>query len=176
LDIFPTLCDLVNLPKPAGLQGVSLLPLLKGEWKSVRHEIFAENSFHVSYEPKRCIRTERYKYIRNYSAYGRSMPANTDDCPDKTARIESGYYNRAVELEQLFDLHNDPFERVNLVSDRAFTEIRFDIARRLFLWMKKTGDPLLEGVMRPPDGAKVNYPHSLSPSEKVYIKDWDELM
>jgi arylsulfatase A-like enzyme len=176
LDIFPTLCDMVNVPKPAGLQGVSLMPLLKGECNSVRDEIFAENSFHVSYEPKRCIRTERYKYIRNYSAYGKPIPANTDDCPDKTVRIESGYYNRSVESEQLFDLLCDPFERVNLVQDRSVAEIKFDLARRLFSWMKKTDDPLLCGVMQPPAGAKVNYPGSLSPSEKVFINDWDELM
>ena len=31
MDVFPTLCDLCNLPKPAGLEGNSLLPVMKGE-------------------------------------------------------------------------------------------------------------------------------------------------
>ena len=40
------------------------MPLLEGRQEKVRDEIFAEINFHTSYEPVRCVRTERYKYIR----------------------------------------------------------------------------------------------------------------
>lgn len=176
LDVFPTFCDMLKLPKPEGLQGVSFLPLLKGERDSIREEVFAESSFHVAYEPKRCVRTERFKYIRNYSGYGKPMPSNADDCPDKAARIKAGFYDRPVDPEQLFDLSSDPCERINLAKEPGFAGVKSDLAERLSGWMNLTRDPLLEGVMRPPEGAKVNYPHSLSASEKVFIRDWSELV
>ena len=43
-----------------------MLPLLKGERESIREELFAEVSYHAAYEPKRAVRTERYKYIRRF--------------------------------------------------------------------------------------------------------------
>ena len=42
LDIFPTVCDLLDLPKPDVLQGISLRPLLQGK-RSEDREIFFES-------------------------------------------------------------------------------------------------------------------------------------
>lgn len=176
LDIFPTLCDLLEMRAPESLQGVSFAPILAKEKDSVRQEIFAENSFHVAYEPKRCVRTSRFKYIKNYSGYGKRMPANTDDCPDKSLRIACGFYDQEIELEQLFDLTCDPYERINLIDDPVFAEEKIKLSQHLLSWMKQTEDPLLKGIMQPPDGAKVNYPASLSAAEKVFITDWEELV
>ena len=175
LDVFPTLCGVLDLPCPPGLEGQSLVPLFDGTKEAIRDELFAENSFHVSYDPSRCIRTDRYKYIRHFSAYGKRMAANTDDCPDKEARIRDGFYNRPREMEMLFDLSTDPCERINLALDPVYEEVRKDLSARLSQWMEKTRDPLLKGIMIPPPGAKVNYPASLSPAEKVFIRDWSEL-
>src|SRR5207247_1678035 len=66
IDLFPTLCDLLEIEKPAWLQGRSLLPLLHGEAEEVNDEIFAEVTYHAAYEPQRCVRTRRWKYIRRY--------------------------------------------------------------------------------------------------------------
>lgn len=38
--------------------------LVAGKVDQLHDCIFAESNYHASYEPMRCIRTERYKYIR----------------------------------------------------------------------------------------------------------------
>src|SRR3712207_8176259 len=62
---YPTLSR-SGVDRPAYLQGESLLPLVNGEADEVREAIFAEKTYHVAYEPERCARTHRYKYIRRF--------------------------------------------------------------------------------------------------------------
>lgn len=176
LDLYPTLCELTGVPQPEGLQGVSLCPLLEGSADRVRDRVFAEINFHVAYEPMRCIRTQRYKYIRRYSAYERPMPCNADDSPDKTLRLEAGFYRRPQPRELLFDLVCDPLERVNRIDDPEYAQTAAQLRRELELWLERSGDPIRDGVMVPPETALVNYPDSLSPAEKVFIKDFRQLL
>jgi arylsulfatase A-like enzyme len=175
LDIFPTLCELLDLKPPERLQGFSLLPLLRRQQKEIRDEIFAEISYHVAYEPVRCIRTREFKYIRRYGSYLKGIPSNVGDCLDKSRRLESGFYDQPRPREYLFDLSNDPIERINLADDKQFSEVLVDLSRRLDAWLEKTDDPVRRGTMIPPDGVKVNYPDSKSPSEKIFIDDWTKL-
>lgn len=60
MDIFPTLCDLCGLTKPVGLEGRSLLPLMKGQEDGRDRHALAE-SFRGGFA-SRMIRTDRWKY------------------------------------------------------------------------------------------------------------------
>jgi arylsulfatase A-like enzyme len=51
LDVFPTLCDLLEIAPPAWLQGASLLPLVRGTASELHDAVFSEINFHVSLEP-----------------------------------------------------------------------------------------------------------------------------
>ena len=86
IDLYPTICELVGIPRPPFLQGVSLLPLLRGEVERARDEIFAGSTWHAAYEPQRAIRTERFKYIRRWGDRRRPVLPNTDDGPSKELR------------------------------------------------------------------------------------------
>ncbi|MBN1936073.1 MAG: sulfatase-like hydrolase/transferase [Anaerolineae bacterium] len=56
-DIYPTLCDLINVPLPDTVEGQSLLPVFLGE-KSLRESMyFAYTGLH------RCVRDRRFKLI-----------------------------------------------------------------------------------------------------------------
>ena len=66
LDIYPTICELLNFEKTSHLTGNSLLPVLENKENEIRDEIFAEVTFHAAYEPMRCIRTKRYKLIKRF--------------------------------------------------------------------------------------------------------------
>ncbi len=64
IDIFPTICDLLQIDHPSWLQGTSLLPLPREEVEQLHDAIFAEVTYHAAYEPMRAVRTPRWKYIR----------------------------------------------------------------------------------------------------------------
>jgi len=61
MDVFPTLCDLCGLPKPAGLEGSSLLPLLKGTEDGNSRTALSEN--YRDGFAGRMIRTAQWKYF-----------------------------------------------------------------------------------------------------------------
>ena len=63
LDIYPTVCELAGVPIPDWTEGYSMVPFMEKKAEKVRDEIFSEVTYHAAYEPKRCIRTDRYKLI-----------------------------------------------------------------------------------------------------------------
>jgi arylsulfatase A-like enzyme len=83
LDVFPTICDYVAIEHPAWLQGKSFLPVLAGQVPEINEEIFAEVNYHASYEPKRAVRTSRWKYIRRFGDRKTPVLPNCDDGPSK---------------------------------------------------------------------------------------------
>jgi N-sulfoglucosamine sulfohydrolase len=171
LDVFPTLCVIAGLPMPDWLEGHSLLPLLEGQADSVRGEIFAEVTYHAAYEPMRCIRTERFKYIRYFDDFSDTVKPNIDWSPSKVFLIENGLSERPHDpVEMLFDLVFDPAERANLASSTRYAGIRQDLANRLQRWMEQTNDPLLQGRVPRPPGAVANRRDGLHPFET----DWED--
>jgi N-sulfoglucosamine sulfohydrolase len=158
LDLYPTICDVAGIARPAWLQGAALLPLVRGE-TPVRDEIFAEVTFHGAYEPQRAVRTSRWKYIRRY-ADPPSPGTNCDAGPSNDYWLREGWAARLWEREQLYDLVHDPHEAHNLAGDPAAGEALADLRARLDAWMQATDDPLLRGHVLPPPGAQVTDPRT----------------
>jgi N-sulfoglucosamine sulfohydrolase len=157
VDLFPTVCELLELEAPAWLQGRSLMPLLRRDADEVHEAIFAELTFHAAYEPQRAVRTRRFKYIRRFDE-GHSGPVlpNVDDSPSKTLLLDHGWADREVPREQLFDLVFDPNEASNLAGDERYATMLDELRERLERWMRETGDPLLDGPVAPPPGSVLN--------------------
>ena len=168
LDVYPTICDYLGLPKPQWLEGISMKPLLEGTEEKIRDQVFAEVTYHAAYEPKRCIRTERYKFIECFDAYPYPTFCNTDDGESKSYLMEHEWKELAPEKYQLYDLVQDPTERRNLAKDLAHQEILKELKDRLYQWMKDTEDPLLAGKVEKPAGARVNKKTTLHPTDKDY--------
>lgn len=167
LDVFPTLCDWLELERPAWLEGRSMLPLLRGEEKELHDEVFAEVNYHASYEPVRAVRTQRFKYIRRYDGRATPVLPNCDDSPSKDLWLEYGWRGRAVPQEELYDLIFDPAEQNNLCADPNSAPALREMRGRLERWMTRTNDPLLKGPVPAPPGAKVNPVNGVSPKEPV---------
>ncbi|MGD0772056.1 MAG: sulfatase [Candidatus Solibacter sp.] len=167
LDIFPTLCDWLEIERPAWLEGRSVLPLLRGEEKELNDEVFAEVNYHASYEPVRAVRTQRFKYIRRYDGRTTAVLPNCDDSPSKDLWLEYGWRGRAVPQEELYDLIFDPAEQNNLRADPNSAPVLREMRGRLERWMTRTNDPLLKGPVPAPPGAKVNPVDGVSPKEPV---------
>lgn len=94
MDIFPTLMDICGIQKPDDLDGRSLLPVLNNEEseKKDQDKVLISHWIRGYPEPYRniAVTTDRFKLL-----------ANADWMADT-----SGF--------MLFDLHDDPFEQVNL--------------------------------------------------------------
>lgn len=167
MDLFPTLCDLLNIEHPGWLEGKSLLPLVRGEVPEVHEAIFAEVNYHASYEPKRAARTSRWNYVRRFGGREHPVLPNCDDGLSKDVWLKHGWKDQVVAEEQLYDTVFDPEERYNLVKDPACSAALGQMRERLNEWMQRTGDPLLRGPVKPPAGAMVNDPNGVSPKEPV---------
>ena len=168
IDVFPTLCEILDMEKPNWLQGISFLPVLEKRKEKIRDEIYSEVTFHATYEPMRCIRTERYKLIRYFDPYSRPVPANIDDGASKDFLISSGYLESTIPEEMLFDLYLDPVERENKIGEREYQDIYDELSRKLQQWMEDTDDPLLQGKVKKPEGAIVNKIDCMSAEEQDY--------
>jgi len=145
IDLFPTICELIGIGRPAWLQGESLLPLMRGEKEEIHEEVFGEVTYHAAYEPMRAARTTRWKYIRRFDGRTRPVLVNGDDGPSKTYLLQQGWADLRVDEEQLYDLVFDPNEANNLAGDPAHAATLADMRARLDRWMRATGDPILKG-------------------------------
>jgi len=75
----------------------------------------------------RAIRNERWKYVWN-----------------------------PQDINELYDLDNDPHELTNLASDEEFAPIRDDLHQQLLAWLREIADPLPEQVpLLPPAGTVI---------------------
>jgi N-sulfoglucosamine sulfohydrolase len=164
IDIFPTICDLLQIDRPRWLQGTSMLPLIRGEVERIHDAIFAEVTYHAAYEPMRAVRTNRWKYIRRFDHHLGPVLPNSDDSPSKDMLMAYGWKQRSRPLEQLYDLIFDPNEANNVANDLSVAVPLEEMRTLLDDWMYNTSDPLLRGPVPAPPGAELNDPDQLSPT------------
>ena len=113
VDMYPTLIEMAGqtVPTTQPVDGVSLLPVLKGEKASVKNEIFTyQPQYNINYypdvePPRASVIDGDWKLIRFFM-----------DNPDKTDRYE--LYDLKNNLEEGFDLsHQQPQIRDKLAKD-----------------------------------------------------------
>jgi arylsulfatase A-like enzyme len=132
VDLFPTILELLDLPIPEGVQGVSFAPVLRGRERiQIRDEIYA---FQTGYE-MRSIRTDRYKLICNFE---RHAPCT---CPGDVAHPRQS--SPVSPLVELYDLESDPLEFQNLADSPDHQEVRMTLTRKLRSWMEVQNDHIL---------------------------------
>jgi N-sulfoglucosamine sulfohydrolase len=150
VDIVPTLLEAVGAPIPPNVHGRSLLPVLRGETNSTRDTVFAEKTFHSYYDPMRAIRTDRYKFIRNFeSGFAVDVPGDVQLGAIYRTELQRYVSSTHPDLE-LYDLDVDPLESQNLAGRPEIASIQSDLDARLWHWMAETGDPLLNGPVPSP--------------------------
>ncbi|NLF03065.1 MAG: sulfatase, partial [Anaerolineales bacterium] len=127
-----------------------------------------EVTYHAAYEPQRAVRTHRWKYIRRFGDRRSPVLPNCDDSLSKDVWLQHGWRDRERPVEALYDLVWDPNEANDVASRPGMAPILAEMRQRLDRWMRTTADPLLDGPVSPPPGARVNDPDGLSPREPVY--------
>lgn len=162
VDVYPTICEILSLPKPQWLEGSSLIPLVDGI-DTVRDEVCSEVNWHAAPEPMRSVRTLQYNYVRRFMPQSGPVLPNCDDSVSKTLLRKAGWDHRVQVAEELYDLVFDPNEACNRASDPSYAEILAEMRIRLTSWMEKTNDPLLTGRLEPWPDAKTKLPGEDSP-------------
>lgn len=168
LDIFPTVCDLLEIEHPSWLRGRSLLPLMWEDTAVLHNHLFFELNYHAAYEPVRAVRTPRWKYIRRFDVYPYPVLPNVDDSLSKSVWLAQGWDQRPLPPESLFDLSFDPTETNNLAEDDAHGDILSELRDRLERWMVEMDDPLRHGRLPAPKGGVVNRVDGRSPKEPTH--------
>jgi len=156
IDLMATVLDAAGLPQPAGMDGASFLPLLRGRTQTGRDKVFTQ--FHMTsarrHYPMRCVQNKRFGYIfnpwsdgkrvfRNESQAGRTMKAMVaaaKDDPKIAQRVEL-FLHRVP--EEFYDIQNDPDALHNLMDDAAHRGELVALQAELLAWMQRTGDPAL---------------------------------
>ena len=150
IDVLPTILDAAAVDHPPGVQGRSLLPMLRGEPQAGREAIFAEKTFHSYYDPMRGIRTRRHKLIRNFeSAFLVEVPGDIQ--AGAIFRSDPTLYSRdRPAIVELYDLEADPSETRNLAGTTEVADVERKLNAALWRWMRETEDPLLKGPVPSP--------------------------
>jgi N-sulfoglucosamine sulfohydrolase len=146
IDVLPTLLEACGLLVPTNLAGRTLSPVLLGQSETVQDVIYGEKDYHDTYDPTRCARTERYKYIRYFEV----NLFHDVRLATMTRRHHFRYPWRREGIEELYDLANDPHETRNLASDPNHAAVLKDMQSRLVGWMRRTDDPLLRQISASP--------------------------
>jgi arylsulfatase A-like enzyme len=142
IDILPTLLTVAGIPVSEKIEG-QLIPFLVETNTPQREVIYAEKTWHDDYDPMRCIRTERYKYIRNFKP-GPLLVMPSDFSNSLTAQSMHESYMAPRPDEELYDLQQDPYELTNRALDPAHDSTLRHMRERLKDWQKKTLDPVAE--------------------------------
>jgi len=149
LDLAPTLLEAAGVAAtdaPAEMQGRSLWPLLEGDegarrlWR--RDALFLEQNRHVLDIACRAVRTERWKYIRNYTdvAFGLDQNAH-DDWAHRLCELPGHPWKEPRPEEELYDLARDPQELRNRAADPEHAAALAALRERLDRHMAETDDP-----------------------------------
>lgn len=120
VDIFPTLCEANGLPVPAHLDGVSLLPALKGSSAPVKE-------FAVSQYPRGNSNSARN--VMGYSL--RDSRYRLTEWVSSFISTEKLFQQKDVMALELYDLVSDPNETVNLAADPKMTKVVESLSAKL---------------------------------------------
>ena len=119
IDYAPTFLELAGAAVPDDIQGLSLVPLLKGEhpddWRTALYYHFYEYPAEHMVKRHYGIRTDRYKLIH--------------------------FYNDIDEWE-LYDMQNDPHELDNLYGKEGYDDLTAELKSRLLSLQEQYGDPV----------------------------------
>ena len=115
IDLPPTMLQFADIYIPSTFSGISIL---EQEEKGIeRDNVFIQIS---ESQVGRAIRTKKYKY--SVRAFGNGF----------TKMNSKVYYE-----DYLYDLENDPYEKMNLANDKNFKQIRKDLSKQLSDEMEK---------------------------------------
>lgn len=146
IDIFPTICDMLGVDIPFGVQGKSFLPILSGDR-------YPEKDFSIAYSESGFggLFWDREKDALTPVEEGATECYSTFDCLNtwtqsgQTRMVVKGHYKYILNMmgqEWLYDIEKDPLERNNLIGREDMIPIAYDLSRELAAEMMRKSDDI----------------------------------
>ena len=167
VDFFPTFMEAAGLQAPAGMDGRSLVPLLKGQEQAGRDHVFTQIDYKAGRDPTpmRCVQDNHYAYIFNAWSDGQHAYKNNNEGETFKAMEVAGSSNPAIQArvemfrhrvpQEFYDLEKDPACTTNLVNDPQHRELAQKYQETLRRWMVDTHDFCLAAFDARNDPAKL---------------------
>ena len=133
LDIMPTVLEACGVPSPTGIDGASWLRLLRGETAGWRSELLYEYYWERNFPQTptiHALRTDRYKFVRVHGLW---------------------------DLDELYDLKEDPLESRNLILQPEHRKTAEELRARLWKILEDTGGMYIP--LQPDRGGQMNLRH-----------------
>lgn len=158
IDLVPTVLDILGIDVPAGVDGKSWLPIIKGNTPEIREYNFTyvNTQYDGTNYPMRAIQDSRYIMIfspwsdgatvmrRMDSMAGLTFKALAAAAPNNvaiSARVKQ--YTQGVPLA-LYDLERDPGQRLNIIDRSDMHDRTNAMKKNLLDHMRETNDPQLK--------------------------------
>ncbi len=127
LDGTPTLLDYAEVPVPSRMQGRSL--------RSLINQVGTNSTEGTGVSWRDAV------FIESYESY-------TQRCPIWNITTKDWKYNYYFgDIDELYDLKNDPHEKVNRAQDPGYRQLLFEMRERLMCWADSSLDIRLQDVI-----------------------------
>jgi len=150
IDIAATSLQMAGVPIPDYMQGRSLFA---ADYEPRECIYAARDRCDETVERIRCVRTARYKYIRNFfSNRPHTQPNRYKDSKNimiavralfaegRLNRHQARYFLPSRPVEELYDLQSDPHELNNLADQPGHEDTLRQLRAKLIKWMEQTKD------------------------------------
>jgi arylsulfatase A-like enzyme len=154
VDLAPTILTAAGIAPGPSIQGRDLSPLFQDPAARIHDVIFAERNWHDYASAGRAVRSERFKYIKNFDrATPLTPPADAVRSPTyramrrlrdegKLTPEQRACFVQPRPDEELYDLDADPHELHNLAGDPARAAVLAEMRRALAEWQRTTDDEI----------------------------------
>lgn len=159
VDFMPTILDICEIRKPQGLEGRSFTPTFTGEIQKYRDYVYAEfNENAIGYTfPTRAVHSKKFAYVFNPWSDGKRSFSSASSFHKsykvikelaKTDPKVSERYSKLVhrELEEFYDLENDPNCLNNLAKNPKYLPEIKQLRSKLSEHMKRINDYAYEAL------------------------------
>lgn len=122
MDVFSTILEIAGAKVPEGIDSRSIVSILRDEQTPWPDDLMCWSSGVYYLHSQRMLRWQQYKYV--FTPY---------------------------DIDELYDLENDPLETKNLIENPTLAEIKIEMRKRLIRNARQTSDPLakvMEGYFR----------------------------
>ncbi|HWB00223.1 MAG TPA: sulfatase-like hydrolase/transferase [Pirellulales bacterium] len=150
IDLAATSLALAGIEIPATMQGRNILA---ADYRPRTEVYAARDRCDETVDHIRCVRTEKFAYIRNFLPQRPHMQPNRYKdgklivkrlrelhAEGRLDAVQAQLFAPTRPEEELYDVTSDPYEIRNLAADPAYASTLADLRERLDRWIKSSGD------------------------------------